>query len=160
MMKVIPLILCSIALCTNGSLNSSNYNQTYFEDPIQESDIYEETIIGSAPNESKVSGYSQDFKEISKNSSYSTANMVNYDVETGTTSFEYFNQNSYPIRTSSNALSLNYSVEPTNLLDDSDETILTSEGFIPDDASYSISTNSILGTDDRVQVTNPSTWPY
>lgn len=66
MMKVIPLILCLIALCTNGSLNSSNYNQTYFEDPIQESDIYEETIIGSAPNESKVSGYSQDFKEISK----------------------------------------------------------------------------------------------
>lgn len=159
MMKVISLILCSLALCTNG-LSSSNCNQTHFENPIQESDVYEETVIGSTPNGAKVNGYIQDLQEVSQSSSYSTANMVNYDVETGTTSFVYFNQNSYPMRTSSNVQSLNYSVEPTNLLDDSDETILTSEGYIPDDASYSISTNSILGTDDRVQVTNPSAWPY
>lgn len=160
MIKVFSLILCSLALCTNGLLNSSYSHDIKSTNITPESDVYEETIIGSFPNESSVNGFSHDYNELSLNSSYSSANMVNYDLEAGTTSFEYFNQDSYPIRNTPSSTSLSYSTESVNLLVGSGETVLTSNGFIPSDGSYSISTNSILGTDERVQVTNPSDWPY
>lgn len=35
-----------------------------------------------------------------------------------------------------------------------------SNGFIPSDANYSISPSTILDPDERIQVTNPSLWPY
>lgn len=67
---------------------------------ITESDVYEDTLIGSTPNESKINGFIYDNADILQKVAYSTANMINYEINDGTTNFEYFDPDSYQIRNS------------------------------------------------------------
>lgn len=161
--------MCSLALLGNG-LISSNNDSSHIEssltnDYTQISETYEEKSIGILPNESHINGYSQDVSKFAKDSAYSTANMVNYDLNSGVTSFEYFDPNSYSMKGNANIKSFAAEIETARTLslnDSQSNSILTSEAYVPDDveSNYSISPNTIIGPDDRIQVSNPKNWPY
>lgn len=128
------------------------------------SEIYEVKTIGVSPNESHINGYTQDISKVAKNVSYSNANMVNYNLNSGVTTFENFDPDSYSMKGQSETISLTTVTETTkisNLNISECDSILTSKAYVPDDAEvdYFISPNTIIGADDRVQVTNPKTYP-
>lgn len=82
---------------------------------------------------------------------YDSANMVNYHVDTGEITYEYFDMDSYSKRSvlSSAAIQSVDSVE-----------ILRAEAYVPENARYEAVPNTIFGDDDRIQVTDTQFWPY
>lgn len=82
---------------------------------------------------------------------YDSANMVNYHVDTGEITYEYFDMDSYSKRSALSAADIQ-SI-------DSDE-ILRAEAYVPENATYEAVPNTIFGDDDRIQVTDTQFWPY
>lgn len=169
MIKVLSLILCSLTLFGNGLVSAIDSKSCSEKNSVNDyesvSEIYEVKTIGVSPNESHINGYTQDLSKVAKYVSYSNANMVNYNLNSGVTTFENFDPDSYSMKGQSETISLTTETETTkisNLNISECDSILTSEAYVPDDAEvdYSISPNTIIGTDDRVQVTNPENWPY
>lgn len=80
-------------------------------------------------------------------SNESEANMVNYDLETKSLSYEFFDEYSYEQRRSSTLNGL-------------DGSRLKSKPFIPNGAGGGASLQAVIGGDGRTRVDNPTEWPY
>lgn len=94
-------------------------------------------------------------------STYSAANMINYDLSTKTISYENFNMDSYKNRNSSLSTvdtTFGYSNANLNNFDYSD--IEKSESYMPEDIQFAISPTSIIGSDERTQILQTRDWPY
>ncbi len=164
MVKVFISIVCSILLSNNSVLSSLN-NRNLILNPSQasqivQSEVYQDVTIGTSPNESPINGFVQDIALSSQNSSYSSANMINYNLKSGKTNFEQFNPDSYQMRNSFTDNTQNQKSSYSMLTLKKDHSILASKECLPGDSGYSAIPTSILGTDERVQITNPSAWPF
>ncbi len=93
--------------------------------------------------------------------SLSSANMVNYHTDTKSLTYEYFDADSYPKR-STKAFIYNKSCVLSKIKKAfaENEEMLKTEPYVPNDVNYGISPNTILGDDDRVAVASPKSWPY
>ena len=90
------------------------------------------------------------------NSDYISANMVNYNISTKTTTYEYFDSNSYPKRNST--LSKNVSFLSKNIKDVNSSK--NEIGYSAQSLMGPLQSVTIHGTDDRNLVSNPQSWPY
>lgn len=162
MRKVLYLIFCLFAEII--IIDSFDYETNYFNSEhnvkYAENAIYEETMIGVMPNESKVNGYNDDIAMRLKSGSYTAANMVNYNLNSATTSFENFNPDSYSIRSCNDTKLLEsaYNNKFSSYLEDN--SIMVSESTFSKETTKLINQASIIGTDERVQVVNTNIWPY
>lgn len=94
-------------------------------------------------------------------STYTAANMINYNLSTKTISYENFNKDSYENRNNSVSIvgtTSTYSNVNLNNFDYSG--IEKSESYMPEDIEFAISPYSIIGSDDRTQVLQTRDWPY
>ena len=125
-----------------------------------------------------VSDYKIEISDISKNEttprsivmSSSNYNMVNYNITSGVTSFELFNENSYAQRNGTRSNNDNISLISNKQLDltkihyDEENGTMYTNGYNPS-SENSINTNTrrtigIIGEDERIRVTNPKAYPY
>lgn len=109
-----------------------------------------------------VNGYSMvDINRSYGGSTLAAANMVNYDLSTKTISYENFNMNSYENRnaglsTVNTTLSSSISnLDITNL-----DGCEINGSYIPEDMEFAVSPSSVIGSDQRTQVTQTQDWPY
>lgn len=122
---------------------------------------------------------STSYVETQSKSSYSSNslwNMVNYNMQTGVTSYENFNPSSYGKRQSTSQSST-FSLRNKNYSDYNDTQFETNikemkvngvtyeytESYIPEETNLSMTTfgyDGIYGEDDRTYVSNPKKWPY
>ncbi|MBE6142410.1 MAG: trypsin-like serine protease [Erysipelotrichaceae bacterium] len=102
--------------------------------------------------------------------SSSSYNMVNYNVSSGITSFELFNENSYAKRNGTRTINENISLESneqlisTNIQYNEEKGIMFTNGYNPS-SENSLNANTrgtigIIGEDERIRVTNPKAFPY
>ena len=102
--------MCLLALFGNGLSSSIDNSLRGEKNPISSynpvNTVHEVRTIGALPNESHVNGYNHDISKIAKSTSYLNANMVNYNLNSGVTTFENFDQNSYSMKGQSETMSL------------------------------------------------------
>ncbi len=93
--------------------------------------------------------------------SLSSSNMINYHTDTKSLTYEYFDVDSYP-RRSTKAFAYDKSCSLTKIKKAfaENEEMLKTEPYVPNDANYGISPNTILGDDGRLAVNSPKSWPY
>ena len=95
------------------------------------------------------------------NSTYETANMVNYDLSSKSISYEYFNMDSYKNRNYEadgiGVSSIHSKIESNSSINYG---IDRSESYIPKDTSFAISPTTVIGHDDRSRILQTREWPY
>ena len=141
MVKALSLILCSLTLFGNELVSAIDSKSCSEKNSVNDyesvSEIYEVKTIGVSPNESHINGYTQGLSKVAQNVSYSNANMVNYNLNSGVTTFENFDPDSYSMKGQSETISLTTETETTkisNLNISECDSILTSKAYVPDDA--------------------------
>lgn len=155
-MKCLTLLAGLFALISFSSNNATNKLQ---HDNCKQQTISEESfeqdgyIIGI--EQPQLSDYYRD-----ANSSY---NMVNYNLQTHTRSFEYFDYNSYPKRQKTTQVTPLSMPRTNEAIFHNDNGLLYSEEFSNENEKLennSTSLRNIIGDDDRIPVTNPKVYPY
>ncbi len=128
-------------------------NDNCIEKPVLQSTVYKEVLSADQSHSNVASGYA--YNNIELNSlSYVSANIINYNMNNRTTSFQFFNENSYAGMSNISTASLGQN-ETQNK-----ESELISKPYIPSEFANSIMPTSILGDDNRTRVSNPKVWPY
>lgn len=88
MLKMFYLLFLSVLLTSNGlSINFFSNKTLDFSyqnvNHVAESVFYTESVIGTEPNDSPINGFNQDISKFSQNISYSTANVITYNLNSG-----------------------------------------------------------------------------
>lgn len=99
--------------------------------------------------------YFREEKLLRSVSDYNSSNMVNYNLVTNKTTFEYFDQNSYPNRNNMPIESKSH-LFAAKLNDTFKDIEQSNENMVDITIPY----GKILDSDDRTQIMNPKVWPY
>lgn len=164
-MKSIKNLFMAIVLAMSflpmNPLQNITKNIRTVNNEVPQLELVSETLSERQEENIGANGYS--LENISRgygDSAYSSANMINYNLDTQTTTFENFDINSYDNRNSPTAISgssllANMAVATDELTD-----VEKSESYIPEDASFAVSPSTILGSDERTQIHDTRSWPY
>lgn len=168
MMKCIKnlfsIVLFSLSLITMNTMTVFANERCVINSEMQQLELIEEVLSDVQEENTEINGYSMlDSNHVYGDSTYSEANMVNYNITTKVTSFENFNMNSYQNRNASTQSASSLSLSSFSNIDENtfdSRNIEFSESYITEDMQSAISPTSILGSDDRSLVTNTRSWPY
>lgn len=157
--NLLPFLLCTLMLATANFGLQNLYAKT----DRRERHVNQVEFASSALSdvqESVDESSLLDAKNGYGGSTYELANMINYDLSTKVISCENFDMNSYPnrgsVENSANLVSSNLNA----VIDCNSNDVEMSESWVPDDIEYAVSPNSIIGSDERIQVSKPKDWPY
>ena len=123
-----------------GSYNS--INQVSLNDSIQESEI--------------VLDYQNSEKFLYISSNYDEANMINYHISSGTTTYERFDTNSYPNKNSPNYSNNNF-IDNRNT---QNNFVNYKKTYAKENSFLTQNLRDVIGLDNRTEVINPKMWPY
>lgn len=161
---MITKLLATIIIATNliSLKTTSNEPQS-----IQMQQNYEFPSIEDEVQDSFISGFEQPVVDASlldtNNLPY---NMVNYNVQTKTRSFENFNTSSYPRRNPTTQVTpLSFSVNQSEEISNDNEVLFENGLVFPEEyvkpiSNSGVSPLSIIGDDTRTEVSNPKEYPY
>ncbi|MDE6656612.1 MAG: trypsin-like serine protease, partial [Anaeroplasmataceae bacterium] len=142
---LVYFICCSFLIGTAIVVDSDGY----VEEPIVQSQLYKEVISDIQSPSNDADGYNLN-NVVSRSASYDSANMINFNMNNRTTSFQFFNENSYAGMENISTASLGQN-ETSELI---------SKPYIPSEFANSTMPTTVLGDDDRTRVTDSKSWPY